>query len=380
MKQKNIIWIIIIIGIIFIVGSQGKKEVSIGVCNSYSCSDFGSLGGWVDRDPSKGAGEANSCCTSTSVAQRDLCKGLGYTSTYLTCGEPVGGCTTDNDCPTNSYCEGGNCLTCEQDGTLCSRDAHCCSNNCVGIYCEPVGTMCEDTESGNGRDVTGTVTIGTNSWTDYCRDSFTVNEYFCLNNELETAQWNCDNYDEKCENGKCVDNPQTCTGRCKENSCSTYGGCSIGTGTCGTGYCCSGDCCDIGNERSCVTGSEMGLKLCTSGGWGTCIIVECITDNDCTIGTYKKCLDGNCVQCIIDSDCVQYGNYECVDNACKSIPSKTPTEPKPKSQCLALLEVCEPKGSCFTSKDNCKTNPIFLYIGGFIALMFAFKMFMGTKK
>ena len=72
------------------------------------------------------------------------------------------------------------------------------------LYCvSPV--ICVDSDGGNNPNIKGTVTIGSQTYTDICASGTTLKEHYCSNNQLQTSVITCPT-GSICQNGVCIIN------------------------------------------------------------------------------------------------------------------------------------------------------------------------------
>ena len=101
-------------------------------------------------------------CTDENMIREYYCVGDDYKSELASC-------------PSDHFCENGEC-----------READC-----------------EDSDGGTNLTVKGTVTKGSNDYTDSCADSGTVKEYSCDGDDVESQTIDCSpGY--YCDNGRCI--------------------------------------------------------------------------------------------------------------------------------------------------------------------------------
>jgi hypothetical protein len=324
-----------------------------------------------------------------------------------------GGCTSDSQCPDESY--GDSCLIPRcMDGTCVMVD-ECGSDPCEGVTCND-GNLCttDSCNPSNGQCIYTTKNCDDDNLctTDSCNSGNCVNTFkdcddgdSCTSDSCNSQTGSCSNTlscddgdlctDDSCSNGDCTNTPKTCDdgSGCTSDSCNSFSGNCVSIDICEEDYYCSdeGLCeeidvpdtcedsaqCDDGNEctaDSCSGGSCVNLINPKCG--ETCNRnLNCIDENPCN--GMESCSDNVCVSGIALESCGVDGtlSVDCFDfpylspgtefTTCEHLPG---CEIKPKFCDANLIECkdCElydGDGSCVIYQQ-CKNSK--LYVQGAI--------------
>lgn len=208
-------------------------ECSGGRCAAPLCNDsdggqvanvFGTVVKGTERHPDECA-DANTVreyyCSGNSVADILLTCPSGTVCTGGVCNASV---CTDTDGGFNLFERGtvreGGGVYIDYCSDTSSVKEYYCSNgtmaqtigNCgEGFYCSDGRCLeytCRDTDGGRDEDEFGTVSKGSDEWSDECYDDNTVREYYCDGNEVSSTRIDCGS-SEICSDGQCV--RVTCT-------------------------------------------------------------------------------------------------------------------------------------------------------------------------
>jgi len=213
-------------------------ECQGGRCNKLSCSD--SDGGIIET--TKGT------VVSGSSSQTDSCADASTVKEY--------------------YCS---------NGSISSKNIACGSGkSCVDGAC--VEKPCADTDSGKDPLKAGTVTKGTDTYSDSCYDSQNVREYYCDAGAVKDEKISCQSgyscSDGKCAQMKCVDTDNGKDTGIKGNTSygSTFYVDSCYSSTSVLEYFCQSDTTISHETIACGTGKE-----CNDG---KCRVAQCQTTTD----------------------------------------------------------------------------------------------------
>ncbi len=207
-------------------------------CSSLSASSY-ACGNQYNDSCGTSCGYGTYC--SSGTCSGGTCSGG---TTHYSCSGAGGLCAVDasgsyttsncnNACTVSYACSGSSCVP--TTGGSYVNDSTC-GGTCSG------GGTCSDSDN-DGTDqytqnfnLQGTVTVGSNSYTDFCSDAYTLHEYFCDSTGAVSSTSNyCPN---GCSNGAC----NTCTPNCAGKTCGPDG-CGGSCGSCGVCQTCSGGSC-----------------------------------------------------------------------------------------------------------------------------------------
>ncbi|MFH1785498.1 MAG: hypothetical protein ABH842_03635 [Candidatus Micrarchaeota archaeon] len=248
-----------------IITCSSGFECSDGACLSLTCSDTETgHGEYVAGTVTKGSMDYTDYCIDTTQINEFYCNNGVVVSATLTCpsgyncdsgtcvsvgcsdddggsnkyskGTTTKGDTTYTDYCTSSsevkeyYCSWGDIYS----STLsCSSGYSCSDGACIS------GDSCDDSDGGKDRYEEGTTTKGEDEYTDTCKDSDTVKEYFCDNDDLiDYTNLDCPSGYE-CDDGECVvtgGTPTSCSDTDGQDY-ETVGSTSDSTGASGTDNC-----------------------------------------------------------------------------------------------------------------------------------------------
>lgn len=235
--------------------------------------------------------------------------------------------------------------SCDLDGVCDTGEtAATCPTDCISNYCPTIGAT---VSCDAGQGVTGTKT---------CQADHTWGS--CVGVVV------CDN-DGICDAGE---NVFTCPNDCH---CNNNGVCEASLGE--EKFSCVNDCpCDLGDISPCTVGACLGTKQCTSSHtWNTCVKTDanCNENGQCICtawGTWSDAVNScGTRSCIAPADCSRSDAKSCGGDTTATA-------------CLAFIQRCKTDANgneldCQTTKDNCELNPMMIYIGIGLLVLFAIK-------
>lgn len=313
---------------------------------------------------------------------KNLCDILEYDHCILTSGRPMCGLNRDQTNPDADWsysCQVGPIITayndadtdvsymCFMNGDMsppsyvdCSTSGKSCNTN-TGL-CEGGIINCVEGEMG--------------CCTDPSCDAYNAdgNVYRCQGNQMvlnDTCTQSCTEY--STTNAACTSNQIYYCTNTTLATCHSWSGTGTPPSSC---YATQSEC--ESKWVYCLNNDASGcLKRLTSCSTNETLYTT-LTGCSSHIGDNQSC---TCTQWSDQSG--QCGTRECTPNQC-DVTSKScgtaANETSEASQCMALLQKCNPEGTCATSDKNCKTNPMFILLGIGLAFMVIMKSMMGGKK
>ena len=307
----------------------------------------------------------NQCCVDGKC---ECCDGYVYNYITGTC-DPLGECTSDNDCPECYICVGDECVprvcptgyvciddeckkTCACSEGPCSKTEACVPHTSDLCYCEPCGSTCDGNgdcgygcfcDSGNCKpNPCSAVVCGTSL---DCGDGCGCYDGVCTPcNSLGCATDECGQVEGcKCLGALCKQDP--CSGPCENGAdCGDGCGCIDGVCTsCDKQSCVGNDCKDVlGCE--CVGNNCVDKQGCDGG---------CNVSSDCAVGC--TCYQGECTPCV-DFPCDECDTHDgcaCLSDTCVG----DGTECDEADIIITRVDTCELKGS-IQLNQCCTCEPI----------------------
>ena len=357
--NKRMIIILIVVGLIMMVNG-GKKEIFTGMgCRPSSvyndCSQIEELTDYSSSDTLYVVGRTTTSCLGDNkiicVSNENYQECIDLNADYIpimTCGAE---CECDNYC--DDYCIGNDLylcdgcnfndiLTCEDycvekivSGIGCSNPVgtcvECVANNdcdtgeeCVDNWCEPSGG-CSDTDSGQNYNVKGTVTVGSNTYTDSCAaDKLTLTEYYCSSGSKSEEAKDCKEVYGMwgCADGKCVECiiDTDCVAKYEDGYACNNNICELTANTCAD-YPTNYGSCSLTGGSTCTADKTAILSGCSDLDPSSAYVYCWTQKTNCLAGKYciVQNLQASCVnspQCTTNIDCND-GN-ECTNDICSS--------------------------------------------------------------
>ncbi len=166
---------------------------------------FGTTSGFLNSSPYS----HNDYCVDSSNINEYYCSGTSEQSQQQSCGTDGYGANYCIDSSiyrdlTDYYCSGGEC-----DSSVTPEFVQSCTYGCTNGTCNPIPNSCSDSDGGIVFTVNGTVSgYKSEQWynyADYCTNSETVMEYYCVSNLAYNFTSSCvGNTTSSCVGGKCV--------------------------------------------------------------------------------------------------------------------------------------------------------------------------------
>jgi MYXO-CTERM domain-containing protein len=310
------------------------------------CTDHEQCGGAEDlclRYPDGTARCARACtadgdceavpgCAERSCRCHDLGgdQGAQCVADDMTC---IGGatCDTDDDCPNDQQCDGGNCIPkgCAALADQCDSADDCCSGLCVEGQCTqpcdwltpnlgcPASFYCDIRECGTALCMPGK--LGPAAAGESCLRHAECSTGYCASTGgPSTCQWPCEPEGRSAcpESWSCLQ-----IGASECGLCACHMG-RLGDPCDGDNSCASGFCAGKSGQRRCTRGCHEtnpcpeGYDCLDAGDSSICwprqggFDAACLNDNDCPAGS---CRDGACTR-VCQSDCDCPADYECPDD------------------------------------------------------------------
>ena len=253
-------------------------------------------------------------CENAVATPRSLCDGKGgcpaagtVSCAPFSCSGALcaGGCSDQQPCAADSYCNAGRCVAKQPAGSPCSGAEACASGSCVDGRCcsSPSCGTCQSCTGPGGTCAAVTGTDDPDSCTGTCDFAGA-----CKKKQGQACGVGGECLTGVCADGKCCDKPcggvcQTCaTGACLpvtsapdpdtcSGTCDASGGCKLGLGQpCGgDGSKCSSAIC-----RDSVCCGEACADPCRSCATGTCAAVKNADDPDTCTGARTCDAAGAC--------------------------------------------------------------------------------------
>ncbi|MFH0884393.1 MAG: hypothetical protein V1861_01660, partial [Candidatus Micrarchaeota archaeon] len=289
--------------------AANSKIAYSGICQSNAtaaealCTDSDSGKNLIEKGTTqaKGQNQSEDFCVNEGSLQEGYCDSGAIKVETMEC--PEGTVCDDGRCTSDICSDSDGGSVPKTKGTLekgqvsisdiCSDAKHVieqfCSDNTAMNTTIECGSMegcsdgrcvkqsvCSDSDGGNDAYETGTATTDEGSFTDFCKDNSTINEYWCDGNSLEQTTAAC-GADYWCSGGECV--YQNCldsdagkdkriSGQVSKGGITSYDGC-IDSDTVKEFYCEANDAVSV--EMNC--GSD---EICASG---RCVEASCV-DSD----------------------------------------------------------------------------------------------------
>ncbi len=270
----------------------------------------------------------NECCIGNKC---ECCDGFEYNPITGEC-DPIGQCTTDEECPECYICVGDECIprvcptgyiciddecrkVCECEAGPCSKTEACIPYNGEICYCEPCSGSCTDNgdcgygcycDNGNCKpNPCSSVACGTSvdcgegcgCYNGVCTPCISLN---CTNDECDDVE-GC-----KCFGQKCKQDP--CSGPC-DNGADCGDGCGCLDGVCVSCdklSCVGTECADV-LGCTCIANNCVDKQGCDGG---------CSVSTDCPVGC--TCYQGECVPCedFPCDECSEHDGCACLSTTC----------------------------------------------------------------
>lgn len=243
-----------------------NRQCDTSVCVDGVCCGSACAGVCDVCSAALGASTDGTCTVLAKTASPAACGPSRCSGVTAACGTT---CTTDGDCSTAGFCNGGVCALVRKQGESCARTAECTS----GLTCAD-GVCCNATCNGACQACSA------------------------LNKQSGDKSGECGPAAEGTNPGaKCLKSAVTTCG--SSGTCDAAGSCAVYV---------AGTACGATGTTSCVGDSVKGQ---TCDGLGACIL-----DTAGTPCSPARCVDGACkTSCITDTDCATDGY--CTGGVCK---------------------------------------------------------------